>query len=114
MDALFDVDTPPAPAPEPKESQGVRRTKRQAADLAAGRHPLTGFGLHAEAAPHDDRSAEGRRCGDCGHRELVGRHGNRTYPKCTVGGGARMTHGEASDVRAWWPACREHAYGEAT
>lgn len=111
MDALFDVEIPPPPAPEAKESPGVRRTKRQAAALKAGRHPLTGFGLHAEAAPHDDRDAEGRRCGNCVHRELVNPGGRRRYPKCNYGDGRRMTHSEASDVRAYWPGCRDHVYG---
>lgn len=111
MDALFHVDVPPAPAPEPKESDGVRRTKRQAATLAAGRHPLTGYGLHSEAAPHDDRQAEGRRCGNCVHRELVNPGGRKSYPKCTFANGRRMSHSEASDVRRWWPACRDHVYG---
>ncbi len=27
-------------------------------------------------------------------------------------GPPRVTHGAASDVRAWWPACADHTYGD--
>jgi len=107
--ALFDVDQPtPPPA---RESDGVRRTKRQAALLAAGQHPLTlalsrPLRLHPEAAPYDDRQAPGRRCGNCAFRQNNG----WGYPKCTFGDGARMSHGAATDVRAFWPACPDHEW----
>ncbi|MFC4062807.1 hypothetical protein ACFOWE_31335 [Planomonospora corallina] len=103
---LFDVQA--APPPEPEESAGARRTCRQAEALACGRHPLTGGRLHAEAAPHDDRSAAGRRCGTCRWRQPV-RGGARSYAKCLRGNGTRVTHGAATDVRAWWPACPDHS-----
>lgn len=117
--ALFDID--PAqiiekPAPEPKEkiSADRKRTQRQLSDLARGIHPLTGYGLHAEAAPADDRDAQGRRCGTCAFRELLG-YGRRSYAKCVLpnpehrgGGRPYVTHGAATDVRAWWPACNQH------
>lgn len=111
--ALFMVDRAPTP-PAPTESKGVRRTKRQAAMLTAGLHPLTAvvntLRLHAEAAPADDRQADGRRCGNCQFREVLGYH-SCGYPKCTFSK-TRMSHGDASDVRAWWPACVDHEWKE--
>jgi hypothetical protein len=101
-----------------------RRTLRQAAELAAGRHPL-GALLHAEAAPLDDRDASGRRCGNCWYRALNvigGVAGN--YPKCVFGArnptdtdrygspGFRVTRSAASDCRAWWPACTDHTWAD--
>lgn len=111
---LFDIDVPPPSEPAPKESAGVRRTKRQAALLAAGKHPLStvltrSLRLHAEAAPADDHQAEGRRCGTCQFRQQNG----WGYPKCTFGNGLRASHSEASDCRAWWPACTDHQPHEA-
>lgn len=118
--ALFDIDPAQivqAAAPEPKEkiSADRKRTLRQLADLARGIHPITGYELHAEAAPADDRTADGRRCGTCVFRELFA-HRGRTYAKCTLpdpelragGGQPYMTHGAATDVRAWWPGCLRH------
>ena len=99
----------------PDLSAGRRLTLRQTATLAAGWHPL-GPRLHAEAAPHNDRDAPGRRCGNCQHRELFSHH-SRTYPKCWYGWDgkhvtARLSHGAASDCRAWWPGCVDHLYAE--
>lgn len=118
---LFDLDVP-VPEPEPKESATVRRTKRQAARLAQGVHPLTGSRLHEEAAPADDRTAPGRRCGNCRFRQVL-RYHDKSYPKCVHPGGVsaeqlekhgppRVTHGEASDVKAFWSACPDHEWGD--
>ncbi|GAA0374818.1 hypothetical protein GCM10009530_26680 [Microbispora corallina] len=111
--ALFDVDQPALPPPAPAESEGVKRSRRQAAMLAAGLHPLSAvlsspLRLHAEAGPADDRTADGRRCGNCQFRKLLGHH-NRRYPKCIYGDG-RISHGEATDVRKWWPGCMNHEW----
>ena len=109
--ALFDAE-PVQPDPLPRESAGVRRTKRQAALLATGRHPLSSplrisLWLHAEAAPAGDRAAPGRRCGNC----LWRRPG--LYAKCILpgpGGGPplRVSHSAATDLRSWWPGCTDH------
>ncbi|RCG19080.1 hypothetical protein DQ384_38020 [Sphaerisporangium album] len=111
---------PPAP-PVPRESATVRRTRRQAEMLGRGIHPLSAvltvtLRLHPEAPRHDDREAEGRRCGNCVHRELTGR-GRRRWPKCLIGWSSepyieppRASHGEATDCRAWWPACVDHQW----
>ena len=126
QDVLFGMEPVPA-EPQPKESATVRRTKRQAALLAARRHPLSSpmgssLFLHAEAAPAGDRSAPGRRCGNCRFRQILGYH-NRSYAKCMAPGlmsaeayeqhgPPRVSHGEATDVRAWWPGCTDHDYGD--
>lgn len=116
--ALFDA-APYTVAPvEPGEklSAGRRLTLRQAADLAKGRHPLTGGRLHPDAAPADDREAPGARCGTCRFRVSGG------YPKCRwpdpgeyrVAKLPRVTHGPATDCRQWWPACTDWQPREET
>lgn len=120
-ETLFDVEPTPPPPPAEKLSAERRRTIRQAEALARGRHPLglalgCTIRLHDEAAPADDRTAPGRRCGNCKFRELFGYH-TRSYAKCAVGyterrGYPRITHGAGTDVRAWWPACRDHQHTE--
>ncbi len=93
-----------------------RRTARQLRTLQEGFHPL-GLNtfmlpLHADAAPANDRHAPGLRCGTC----LFRRVNHRGYPKCGFGannrGMPRATHGAATDVRAWWPACRDYEEAE--
>jgi hypothetical protein len=96
--ALFDVEPPPAPAPEPQLSADRRRTLRQRALVQAGRHPLTGGKARPDLGT----------CGDCRFRVLYRHHG-RTWPKCEVG---PQSHGGATDVRRWWPACERHEPGD--
>jgi len=82
-----------APADDPALSAGQRLTLRNAAELAAGRHPATGLPL-----------ADGTEtCGGCAHHEHVHHH-DRHWHKCTqhrLG----MSHSAASDIRVSWPAC---------
>lgn len=97
----------PEPSPvfeAPKRSVGQRLTERQAKDIKAGIHPLTGSMIHDLADTTARRSDPPNlmyRCGSCVHRVLM-RHHDYTYPKCDL---TVMTHGAATDVRAWWPAC---------
>ncbi|GAA3078016.1 hypothetical protein [Streptosporangium carneum] len=106
--------TPDVPRPEPpKESPGVRRTRRQAGLLAVGVHPLSvvlssTLRLPEQAAPHDDRRAPGRRCGNCAFR----RTNAWGYPKCAFGDGVRASHSAATECRAWWPGCTDHEWKE--
>jgi len=116
-DTLFDVAPYTAEA-EPIEaiSADRRRTQIQAEKLAAGWHPLSGpergsIRLHKDAAPADDRKAPGLRCGGCKFRAVLDYH-RRSYPKCVLPGTSRLTHGTASDVRSWWPACSDWAAKE--
>lgn len=104
-DALFDLDPGAAAPPEPAEklSAGRRLTLRQRNDLAAGRHPLTGGPLHPHAAPAEPRDAPGLRCGGCRFRMYLG-GGRRGYPKCD-NPNTPYSHGPATDVKAYWPAC---------
>lgn len=90
------------PADQPKVSTDRRRTMRQRADVEAGRHPLTRGRLAADPAA---------KCGNCRFRVLFEHH-RKSYPKCTVDGSKRMTHSVASDVRAWWPGCADHEWGD--
>lgn len=123
-DALFAWGSTPVAESEPAEklSPDQRRTRLQSERLAKRVHPISAAGgywpvpLHAEAAPVDDRDADGRRCGNCYFR-VVRLHHDRSYPKCTWSrdGGTtypRVTNGAASDVRAWWPGCIDHEWGD--
>jgi hypothetical protein len=122
-DALFHVEPVPLPAPPPKMSADRRRTLRQLDALSAGTHPLGmhprilpgHLPLHPDAAPADDHTAPGLRCGTCLFRQLLGYHDHK-HPKClfgnTKGRWPRVTHGAATDVRAWWPACRDYQPSE--
>ncbi len=102
-DTLFpDLDFPAAPRLDPGLSADRRRTLRQRAAVDAGRHPLTGGRLA------DDPAAK---CGNCAYRQLI-QHHDRTYPKCVVDGYERLSHSAASDVRAWWPGCPRHEWGD--
>lgn len=106
-----------------------RQRARQQAQLDAGLHPLTvilpanqALRLHPQAAPAGDPKAPGLRCGSCTWRRMVHWH-NRDWPKClySLGGdpahprlvdavratGSRISHGTATDVRTWWPACAD-------
>lgn len=127
--SLFDAAPFVVEAPTEELSADRKRTLRQVEALAAGWHPLQpvigrSLKLHAEAAPHSDRNADGRRCGNCWFFSLVHTNGNRQWPKCLFGaenatdanprGGRwpRVTRSSASDVRRWWPACVDHVYGD--
>lgn len=95
-------------------SAGQRRTLRQAEAISNGRHPLTGGPLHDLATRERDASSpksDPFTCGSCYFRETARWH-DQTYPKCSHGEGSRITHGPASDVRAWWPACRDYVPGD--
>lgn len=116
---LFDAD-PYAVVPTPSEklSPDRRRTLRHAAKLARGEHPIAYLRLHPDAAPHEDRTAEGLRCKDCVFR-VVFAHRSRSYPKCTypvdptfgpltpfdLGRMVNASHSAATDCRGWYPAC---------
>lgn len=102
-DALFDVtDLVEEPV---RASRDVRRTRRIAAGIAVGTHPLAWILPVVKMHPDGDRSAEaghppnGPTCGACTHRELLG------WPKCTEYHRSLVTSSAATDVRAWWPAC---------
>lgn len=106
---LFGGYEPPASEPE-QLSAGQRLTRRQAEQIAAGTHPLTGGQLHhaADRTRTADSPQDGTpTCGTCALREVLGYRG-KSYPKCTQPG-MPISHGPATDVRAWWPACPMHS-----
>ena len=88
---LFHVDAVVPAEASADLSSDRRRTARQRQLAADGWHPLT---------RERSRSDLGT-CGGCGHRVLQ-RRGDRSFPKCALG---PVSHGAATDVRAWWPAC---------
>jgi hypothetical protein len=113
-----------APPPADDRNTGQKRRDRQALRIATGLHPLSIDGMKVPLHPDAPRTAakgdEGAypRCGSCRFRVLLDHH-NRSYPKCLVGlpvpdhrGGlaasTRISHGADTDVRAWWPACRDY------
>jgi len=95
-------------------SAGRRLTLSQAEVVRCGVHHLARVDptirIHPDADPDRTASAANAasrplRCGTCRHR-LPGR-----YPQCVWQPGPgrlpRVTHGPASDVRGWWPGCRD-------
>lgn len=128
--SLFDAEPYHVPAPEPaaKLTGDARRTQLQGQRLAAGIHPLQPVAghrlkVHPDAPATGDRHAPGPRCGTCWFRQTLGYH-NRAYAKClfpeSLGaeevekhGYPRVSHGAASDVRAFWPACTDYSPGDS-
>lgn len=112
-EALFPGYDPPPGEPVGDLSAGRRLTLRQAAQVAAGVHPLTRGPLHRLASRARDATSprsDPFTCGSCWFRETWQPGANR-YPKCLAYDGVRVTRGPASDVRAWWPACPDYSPG---
>ena len=119
-DTLFPGYQPQVRELRPSEQPGLtadrRRTLRQAERIADGIHPLTGGPLHQLASRHRDAGSpkdDPFTCGSCYFREALTYHG-RSYAKCLAGanvenGAPRASHSPATDVRAWWPACRDYS-----
>lgn len=108
---LFDIPDDAWVVPPPKEelTRGERRQRLVATRIAAGVHPLGRPVLLHPDASRDPEDRGGPRCGGCEFRQLVEYH-NRKWPKCWYPGAfphPRDTHCESSDIRAWWPACKE-------
>lgn len=103
-DGLFDMEPMAVPVDELVGlSPDQRRTVRQRQNIKRGLHPVSGWGLHAEAprVTHVGQQAPGPRCGDCRFLHLS-KHHDRSYLKCDVVG---VTNGAGTDMRRWWPAC---------
>lgn len=102
----------------------TRLSDRQAAAVERGQHPLS-VALRSPLPLLDVGDAERPTCGTC----LFRRHYNpghaRSYAKCLAypqirhmpapGGGEhtwtdypRVTNGEGTDIRSWWPACPDY------
>jgi hypothetical protein len=118
MNGLFDpVDHGITPTvAEPKAPR--RLVDRQRAKIADGEHPLSNVGTVPKRVPLAPEE-NGATCGTCAHRMRPAHHG-RAYPKCAAGTfripagdgfqevWPRAAHSEATDVRAWWPACTSY------
>ncbi len=117
---LFEGYEPPEPVPASDLSPGRRLTLRQAAMVAAGVHPLTRRRIHLMASKYRDAESpkdDPFTCGSCYFRQTEQYH-DRSYPKCWLPGALDntfpwVTHGPASDVRAWWPACPDYSPGDS-
>jgi hypothetical protein len=121
---LFEVEPVALPPPAKKLSADRRRTQRQAEAIESGVHPLSlatrsHIPLHPDAPPR--RGEPGKTCGDCKMRQKLSYH-RRSYAKCVLGYQAtdagqpspppRVSHGAGTDVRAWWPACKDFEWGD--
>jgi hypothetical protein len=112
MTTLFDLPAGAVHQPVPESlSAGGRRRVRQAAAVAAGVHPLALVMAPISMHPDASRAATALdppnlplRCGTCWWR----RDTAWGYPKCWHDGDARISHGDATTVRAWWPACTDY------
>lgn len=130
--ALFEETGRVVPSPlEPKLTPGERLRRQQAGRIAVGLHPLSYAGaiihLHPDAGrplAKGEGDPDAPTCGSCAFRVLRG-GAARDFPKCLYGRvereipperrrkhgptkvilEPRATRGQASDVRAWWPAC---------
>jgi hypothetical protein len=111
---LFEVPDDAWVLPPPKEelTRGEKRKRLVAGRIATGVHPLgRPVLLHPESS-RDPEDRSGPRCGGCVFRQLVGHH-DKTYPKCWYPSVEEYPHPrdtgcESSDIRAWWPACRDY------
>lgn len=111
-ESLFPDLIPLQLAPVERLSPDRRRTLRQARDIQAGRHPLTRERINPDPIA---------KCGNCRFRQLIDYH-HRTYPKCVWSPPGNdspylddlpfCSHSAGTDVRAWWPACKRHEYGD--
>jgi hypothetical protein len=130
---LFEMPARVPKPPKPKDwrSRAQRRRDRQAAAIELGQHPLsvalgTSIPLHPteQAARETGADVVGPTCGDCALRRSIS-GGNKSFPKCTAhpiprhrvddagkrwewNDYPRATHGDGTDVAAWWPACTDY------
>ena len=112
----------PGKPDKPWRGADARRTKRQAAVIAQGGHPL-GLALFRPLKLHADAAADGRTCGNCRFREVISTGSSRNHPKCVIDRGPfantgtdcplpRVSCGAGTDIRKWWPGCVDHEFGD--
>jgi hypothetical protein len=128
---LFDID----PDWIQRHGAAARRTIRQSGLISIGLHPLAlkldhPLALHPLAGsascpcekgyvsrqicPHHRimRAEPATTCGSCrwlGKLDQDNEDGTNPSPlKCWVAGGSRVSRGEATTVRRWWPACVDY------
>lgn len=116
---LFEEPERVASPSAPEMTRGERRVALLRTRIANGIHPLGRPVLLHPLSSRDWQDREnGPRCGTCAFRQLV-RYHNKTYPKCHYPdvnsyNHPRDTNCESSDIRKYWPACRDYqqAQGE--
>lgn len=111
--ALFEV------MPEWRRSKrgvAARRTERQKFLISVGLHPLSmhlrkSLHLHwraSRAAVPATRLGHPT-CGKCVFLERLDPSEPKSPDfKCWFGGGSRVTRGQLTNVRRWWPACENY------
>lgn len=113
---------PTAPVSHGKVSADAARTARQRAGIPYGAHPLT-VSLDGPLRIHPQAADQNRTCGNCRFREIVNLGTQRSYPKCLaerppyaqtrdLKAPSRVSHGAGTDIRKWWPGCRDHEFGD--
>lgn len=129
---LFPEPDPPTPLHAEQHASATdrgrlsadrKRSLRQLEAIRRGGHPL-GLVFIGRISRHPDTigltydrdQPRGRplTCGTCRWRSQAGLH---TWPKCwwwddTSKPGVRVTASACTDVRAWWPACRQYDAGD--
>lgn len=116
---LFAMPHPLTGEPVRGEWPNWSLTGRAAVRIGLGIHPLEcvvpGLKLHADASTDPEDKTTGPRCKGCVFAVAVRWHG-KPFRKCAYGRPAggylddapRASHGEATDLRLWWPACQTY------
>jgi hypothetical protein len=114
---------PGTPPEKPSEGADARRTRRQHDVIGQGGHPL-GLALALPLALHPQAKEQNRTCGNCAFRMMTWTGSNSRHPKCLIEKGPaattgltgcpyqRVSCGPGTDVRKWWPGCRDHEFGD--
>lgn len=118
--ALFAMPDPLTGQPTRGEFPDYGITQRAAVRIGLGYHPLecvvAGLRLHPDASCDVEDRSTGPRCKGCVFAVRVEYH-NRSYRKCAIGidlteqdldEAPRASHSEQTDLRLWWPACRDY------
>lgn len=90
----------------------AKRTRRQRFLLSMRYHPLSPavrgrqLRLHPAAPVAADRKMPGPRCGSCRWLGDLDEDVAGSF-RCWINNGERVTRGGATEVRAWWPGCKD-------
>jgi hypothetical protein len=94
----------------------ARRTARQRFLIETGYHPLAPatpgrmLKLHPAAVRDVANRKDGPRCGGCamfGPLNPIGESWEIESKRCWLNEGERVTRGNATEARAWWPGCED-------
>lgn len=116
------IEGPAVSGSKSAQGAGRRRTLRQHAAIDNGAHPLS-VALDAVLPLHPLAAEQGRTCWACRFRTVINLGTSRSYPKCLIEKGPyartlsgarlpRVSAGPGTDIRKWWPGCRDHEWGD--